>query len=109
MSLFSSDMQKYFFQATAEVVYWRCALIKWIKSSSEPVCKVLGFPGWQRLCKIATRMHGNEHLFVCIRSTILLPQQPRRSPSGARIARTLFFAGCYRCVSHCMDREELAG
>jgi hypothetical protein len=31
--LFSPDIQKFFLQATAEVVYWRRALIKWIKSS----------------------------------------------------------------------------
>jgi hypothetical protein len=31
------DLQKFFLQATAEVIYWRCSLIKWIKSSSEPV------------------------------------------------------------------------
>src|SRR5215216_6041932 len=33
MSLFLPDLQKFFLQATAEVVYWRCSLIKWIKSS----------------------------------------------------------------------------
>jgi hypothetical protein len=33
MSLFLPDLQKFFLQATAEVVYWRCSLINWIKSS----------------------------------------------------------------------------
>ena len=32
MSLFLPDLQKFFLQVTAEVVYWRCSLIKWIKS-----------------------------------------------------------------------------
>src|SRR6266481_2243808 len=36
MSLFLPDLQKFFLQATAEVVYWRCSLIKWIKSSLVP-------------------------------------------------------------------------
>jgi len=33
MSLFLPDLQKLFLQATVEVIYWRCSLIKWIKSS----------------------------------------------------------------------------
>jgi hypothetical protein len=35
MSLFSPDIQKFFLQATAEVVYWRRALIQWLKSRLE--------------------------------------------------------------------------
>jgi hypothetical protein len=40
MSLFLPDLQKFFLQATAEVVYWRCSLIKWIKSSKGLVEKL---------------------------------------------------------------------
>jgi hypothetical protein len=41
MSLFLPDLQKFFLQATAEVVYWRCSLIKWIKSSLETAVKAV--------------------------------------------------------------------
>jgi len=39
MSLFLPDLQKLFLQATVEVIYWRCSLIKWIKSSLDDIQK----------------------------------------------------------------------
>jgi hypothetical protein len=52
--------------------------------------KYFGFPCWQRLFRIAIRMHGPEHLFAFIRSDPLLLQLPRRAPAGARYARPPF-------------------